>query len=382
VKVGIVVPFSWSFWGGVVEHAEHQARALNRLGIETRTIMGNDPPGTFTRYLHPRSGRHGEPPPDVLPVGRSVIVPANGSLPNIVLSPSTPFRVRRILERERFDVLHLHEPMTPAICVAALALARCPIVATWHAAGNLGWMKAGRHFWGFLMDRIDVRIAVSEQARDSAARWLPGEWEVIPNGVLVPPEADPASREDRVVFIGRHDPRKGMSVLLRAWPEVHRRTGARLRLVGADPLAVRLLLTRLRVSEEGIDTLGWVSDEELTAELLAAKVLAAPSTGQESFGMVLTRAFACATPAVASDIPGYRAVMTEQTGLLVPPGDADALAHGLVELLEDERRRAAFGAAARDLVQARYSWDDIARRLAGVYARVTEPAPAEAAAVA
>src|SRR5205814_3096739 len=109
VKVGVVVPYSWSFWGAVVEHAELQAAALNRLGIETRTIMGNDPPGTFTRYLHPRSGRHGEPPPDVLPVGRSVIVPANGSLPNIVLSPSTPFRVRRILERERFDVLHLHE---------------------------------------------------------------------------------------------------------------------------------------------------------------------------------------------------------------------------------------------------------------------------------
>jgi phosphatidyl-myo-inositol alpha-mannosyltransferase len=382
VKVGIVVPFSWSFWGGVVEHAEQQARALNRLGIETRTIMGNDPPGTFTRYLHPRSGRHGEPPPDVLPVGRSVIVPANGSLPNIVLSPLTPFRVRQILERERFDVLHLHEPMTPAICVAALALGKCPMVATWHAAGNLGWLWMGRHFWGFLMDRIDARIAVSEQARDSAHRWLPGEWEVIPNGVLVPPEADPSSREHRVVFIGRHDPRKGMPVLLRAWPEIYRRTGARLRLVGADPLAVRLLLTRLRIPEDGIDILGWVSDEELTQELLSAKVLAAPSTGQESFGMVLTRAFACATPAVASDIPGYRAVMTDETGELFPPGDPNALAEALVGLLDDEPRRVAYGTAARQLAQARYSWEDIARRLAAVYARVTEAEPAETAAVA
>ena len=382
MKVGIVVPFSWSFWGGVVEHAEQQARALNRLGIETRTIMGNDPPGTFTRYLHPRSGRHGEPPPDVIPVGRSVIVPANGSLPNIVLSPSTPFRVKRILERERFDVLHLHEPMTPAICVAALALGKSPMVATWHAAGNLGWLRMGRHFWGFLMARIDARIAVSEQARDSADRWLPGDWEVIPNGVLIPPEADPSSREHRVVFIGRHDPRKGMPVLLRAWPEIYRRTGARLRLVGADPLAVRLLLTRLRVSEDGIDTLGWLSDDELTQELLSAKVLAAPSTGQESFGMVLTRAFACATPAVASDIPGYRAVMTDDTGELFPPGDPDALAEALVRLLGDEGRRAACGTAARELARARYSWDDIARRLVAVYARVTEAEPAETAAVA
>src|SRR5438034_5589900 len=168
MKVGIVVPFSWSFMGGVVDLADHQARALERLGIETRTIMGNDPPGAFTRFLHPRSGRHGEPPPDVLPVGRSVIVPANRSLPNIVLSPSTPFRIKRILEQERFDLLHLHEPMTPAICVATLALARCPIVATYHAAGYLGWNLAGVPMWGFLMDRIDYRIAVSEQARDSA----------------------------------------------------------------------------------------------------------------------------------------------------------------------------------------------------------------------
>src|SRR5919201_5010420 len=174
MKVGIVVPFSWSFWGGVVEHAEHQARALNALGIETRTIMGNDPPGTFTRFLHPRSGRHGEPPADVIPVGRSVIVPANGSLPNIVLSPSTPFKIKRVLARERFDVLHLHEPMTPAICVATLAYARCPVVATFHAAGHLGWHVIGLPLWGFLMDRIDHRIAVSAQARESVAKWQAG----------------------------------------------------------------------------------------------------------------------------------------------------------------------------------------------------------------
>ena len=97
MKVGIVVPFSWSFWGAVNEHAELQAEALGKLGIETRTIIGNDPPGTFTRALHPRHGRHGEPPDDVIPVGRSVIVPANGSLPNIVLTPSVPSRLRRVL---------------------------------------------------------------------------------------------------------------------------------------------------------------------------------------------------------------------------------------------------------------------------------------------
>jgi phosphatidylinositol alpha-mannosyltransferase len=380
MKVGIVVPYSWSFWGAVLEHAELQADALQRLGIETRSIMGHDPPGTFTSVLHPRYGRHGRPPPEVLPVGRSVIVPANGSLPNIVLSPSSVARIKRILERERFDVLHLHEPMTPAICVAVLALARCPIVATFHASGELGWMRIARQAWGFLAERIDHRIAVSEHAATSAQRWLGGEYEIVPNGVLVPAEADPADRQHRILFAGRQEPRKGLHVMLRAWPEIHRRTGARLRVVGADPLAVRLLLARERVPGEGIDVLGFLEQDEFTRELTAAKALVAPSLGGESFGMVLTRAFACATPVVASDISGYRDVMTPATGVLVPPGDAQALAAAVVGLVDDEERRRALGASARELAISRYSWDDIGRRLGGIYELVAGRSPAGVAA--
>jgi phosphatidylinositol alpha-mannosyltransferase len=371
VKVGIVVPYSWSFWGAVVEHAELQSDALSRLGVETRIIMGNDPPGQLTRILHPRHGRDGPPPSEVLPVGRSVIVPANGSLPNIVLSPRAVRRIRAVLEDEDFDVLHLHEPMTPAICVATLALARCPVVATFHACGDLGWMRAGMPVWGFLLHRIDHRIAVSRQARDSVQPWLPGDYEIVPNGVLIPPEADPAGREHRIVFAGRHEPRKGMHVILHAWPEVHRRTGARLRMIGADPLRVRLVLARERISDEGIDILGFLSQAEFTEELLAAKALVAPSLGGESFGMVLTRAFACATPVVASDIPGYRDVMTEDTSVAVPPGDPGALADALEALLADEPRRCALGATARELAVERYSWEDIAKRLARIYELVS-----------
>jgi phosphatidylinositol alpha-mannosyltransferase len=367
VKVGIVVPYSWSYWGGVNEHVELKVEALHRLGIETRTVIGHDPPGSFTRVLHPRHGRHGQPPEDVIPVGRSVIVPANGALPNIVLSPSAIPKVKRVLREERFDVLHLHEPMTPVICTATLAWAEAPVVATFHASGNLAWNSIGKPAWGFLMDRIDHRIAVTEAARESASRWFPGEYELIPNGTLIPPEADPRDREHRIVFVGRHDPRKGMAVLLRAWPEIRKRTGVGLRIVGADPLMVRLLLTRNGVDAEGIDALGFLSQEALTDELLSAKALVAPSLGGESFGMVLTRAFACATPVVASDISGYRDVMTDETGLLVPPGEPGALAEAVTSLLADEPRREAFGAAARTLAQERYSWDDIARRLAAIY---------------
>src|SRR5947207_3258578 len=367
MKVGIVVPYSWSYWGGVNEHVELKVEALHRLGIETRTIIGHDPPGSFTRVLHPRHGRHGRPPPDVIPVGRSVIVPANGALPNIVLSPSAIVRVKRALRRERFDVLHLHEPMTPVICTATLAWAECPVVATFHASGKLGWNAIGEPVWGFLMNRIDHRIAVTEAARESALRWYGGDYELIPNGVLIPPEADSAGRENRIVFVGRHDPRKGMAVLLRAWPEIHRRTGATLRIVGADPLMVRLALTRLGIDAEGIDALGFLSQDALTDELLTAKALVAPSLGGESFGMVLTRAFACATPVVASDISGYRDVVTAETGLLVPPGEPDALAEAVVALVEDEPRRVRLGGEARRLAIERSSWDRIAQQLAECY---------------
>jgi phosphatidylinositol alpha-mannosyltransferase len=370
VKIGIVVPFSWSYWGGVVEHAEHQAAALRRRGHDVKILMGNDPAGPLTRLLHPRTGRHGELPDGIIPLGRSVVVPANGSLPNIVLSPRSVGRMRRVLSEERFDVLHLHEPMTPALCVAALAYAQCPVVATHHAHGDLAWMGPALRFWGFLMDRIDARIAVSPMAAESASRWIPGDYRVIPNGVLIPETADPADRDHAVVFIGRHDPRKGLPTLLRAWPAIHEATGARLRLIGTDPLQYRLLHARLRFDEAGIDVLGIVPNESRTHELRRAKVSVTPALGGESFGLVLAEAFGCATPAVASDIPGYAAVATTEAARLVPPNDPEALGKAVVDVLSDEERRVEMGRAARAHAIANYAWDDIAHRLEETYDEV------------
>jgi phosphatidylinositol alpha-mannosyltransferase len=221
--------------------------------------------------------------------------------------------------------------------------------------------------WGTLMNRIDYRIAVSEVARNSAARYLPGPFEIIPNGITLPPHADPADRDDTVVFIGRHDPRKGLEVLLRAWPEVRRQTGAKLHVIGADPRAVRLLMTRQRLTDDGIVLMGVVVGEPLTHELSRAKLLAAPSLGGESFGMVLTRAFGCATPVVASDIPGYDQVMAPEVGVTVPPGDADRLGEALIGLLTNEQRRQELGEAARARALDRYGWGKLAQRLAEVY---------------
>jgi phosphatidylinositol alpha-mannosyltransferase len=367
MKVGIVVPYSWSFWGGVLEHADHQARALHALGVDAKLIVGNDPPGRLTKLLHPKEGRHTQPPDYVIPVGRSVIVPANASLPNIVLSPPAMLRMNRVLERERFDVIHVHEPMAPILSVFALLRAECPTVATCHAAGGrLSWYPPAKVLWGIAAERIDHRIAVSEAARRAAEPYIGGPFEIIPNGILLPPRFDAGNRDGNVVFIGRNEQRKGLQVVLRAWPEVAARTGARLRVVGADPLSVRWLARREGLPLDCVDLLGGLYEDELTRELERASLLAAPALGGESFGMVLTRAFASATPAVASDIEGYAAVATPESAVLVPPGEPDPLAGALIELLEDETRRQRLGEGARKVAE-RYSWEPIARRLVTIY---------------
>ena len=367
MKVAIVVPYSWSYCGGVVEHAEEQAAALESLGIATRLLIGNDPPGAWSRLLHPRAGREEEPPDRVIPLGRSVIVPANASLANIVLSPAAIPTLKRTLRRERFDLVHIHEPLTPVVGPATLSFAEVPVVATFHAAGASRWRALAMASWGFLLDRIDARIAVSDAARRATEVYAPGEYLVIPNGVRLPPPSASARSGQTVLFVGRHEARKGLPVLLAAWPRVHARTGARLRIIGADPLAVRLLISRSRFDERGIELLGPVSRERLDRELAEAKLLVAPSLRGESFGMVLTRAFASGTPVVASDIEGYREVIDRGNGRLVPPGDAESLAAAIEGLLTDETVRQGLAAGARATAEERYAWPRIAVELRDLY---------------
>jgi phosphatidylinositol alpha-mannosyltransferase len=295
-----------------------------------------------------------------------VIVPANGTLPNIVLSPSAIPRMSRVWREQQFDVIHVHEVLAPLLSAWSLATAPCPSVATCHSSGGR-WWPVGSLLWGIVTERVEHWIAVSEQAKRAAEPYLRGPFEIIPNGVAIPPHAEPGGRNGNVVFVGRHDPRKGLEFLLRAWPAIRAATGGRLRLIGADPLSVRFLIRRKGLSGDGVDVLGSVTEERLTEELQAASLLVAPSVGRESFGMVLTRAFACATPVVASDIDGYREVASAETSVLVPPGDPDAIAAAVIGLLGDEGRRRALGAAARASAADRYSWSKIARRLEEIY---------------
>jgi len=369
VKVAVVVPYSWSFLGGVVEHATNQCAALEELGVETRLLIGYDPPDLLTRLTHPGDDPRTEaPPPNVYPISRSVIVIGNQSRPKLMVSRRAMWAPRKALRG--IDVIHVHEPLTPIPAAGSLAWGQAPTVATFHAAGASSWRGAAMFLWGFLLQRIDYRIAVSETARSSAREYLPGDYEIIPNGVALPTHALPTERENTVVFVGRADPRKGLQHLLRAWPAIRARTGARLHVIGLPPREVRTLLLRQDVPEEGIDMLGTLYDDDLTRELSEAKLLVAPSEGSESFGMVLTRAFSCGTPVVASDIPGYRAIVTPQTGFLFPPKDVDALIDNVVGALADEPRRRELGAAAREVAESRYSWGAIAPRLLRIYERV------------
>jgi phosphatidylinositol alpha-mannosyltransferase len=355
----------------VVDHADQQARTLRSLGVDARILVGNDPPGRLTRALHPRPGRHDEPPDYVIPLGRTVIVPANASLANLVLSPRALARMRSVLREEQFDVLHVHEPYAPVLSAFALAIADCPTVVTCHSSGGR-WYPIGAALWGRLLRQsFDYRIAVSEQARRAAAPHVGGTFEIIPNGIVVGDEPDYGSRDHAVLFVGRHEPRKGLHVLLRAWPEIAKQTNARLRIVGADPLAVRFMMRRLNVPDEMVELHGIVPTEELTRQLRSAKVLVAPSLGAESFGLVLAEAFAAGTPAVASEIAGYVEVADDSTGVMVPPGDNDELVAATIGLLADEARRQSLGRTARQRVVERYDWQAIGRRLLGIYELLT-----------
>ena len=240
--------------------------------------------------------------------------------------------------------------MTPTPCVATLAIVHRADGRrrSTRAATSAGCATRSRR--GASSPTGSTAASPSPSGRASPRkRWLPGDYEIVPNGVLIPPHADPAGREHRIVFAGRHEQRKGLHVLLQRVARDPARAPAR-RCASAAPTRsrVRLLMTRLRVPDDGIDVLGFLPQERFTEELLAAKALVAPSLGGESFGIVLTRALACATPVVASDIPGYRDVMTPETARrrsrratrTRSPTRSTAL-------LADEPRRQAMGAAGR-----------------------------------
>jgi len=363
VRIGIVCPYSFDAPGGVQFHVRDLAEHLLTHGHEVSVLAPADEDTPVPAY--------------VVSSGRAVPVPYNGSVARLSFGPVARRRVHRWIEQGRFDVLHLHEPLTPSLGLLALWAASGPVVATFHSSNvRFRVLQAAYPVLRPSLEKISARIAVSEDARRTVTTHVGGDAVVIPNGVYVdafakaPPDPRWTGTPERptVAFVGRLDePRKGLPVLGEAMPRVLRAVpGARFVIAGhgdAEAAAERLD----PASRAACEFLGTVSEQDKAALLSSADVYVAPHTGGESFGIVLVEAMSAGAPVLASDLDAFRRVLDDgELGVLFPTGDADALAQQLVALLADPARRSALRTRAAAAVR-RYDWSVVADEVLAVY---------------
>lgn len=366
MKVALVSPYSLTVPGGVQGQVLGLARALREHDVDVRVIGPCDGP---------------PPEPGVSSIGRSIRLAANGSVAPIAPSPAAAARTLATLRAERPDIVHLHEPLVPGPSLTAVLGSGAPLVGTFHASGHSPAYTYMGPVLRLLARRLAVRVAVSDEARDMARRHLGGKWRIVGNGVdadriseaapwsaeLAGPAESPEQKGAPVVlFVGRHEPRKGLSVLLDAFLELS--SEATLWVVGDGPETDAL---RAR-DVAGVEWLGRVDDAELAARMRAASVVCAPSLRAESFGVVLLEAMAAGAVVVASDIDGYREVARDgREAILVPPGDVVALRQGL-------RRALDAGAFTSGLIEAgrarsaSFSMSSMTRSYLDIYAEVLD----------
>lgn len=367
MRIGMVCPYTWAVPGGVQEHVKDLAEALIELGHQVSVISPAD---------------DGTPLPDyVVPAGRAVPVPYNGSVARLAFGFLSAARVRRWVKEGAFDVLHVHEPAAPSLSLLACWVADGPIVATVHTAiPRSRALHAAYPVLQTALEKISGRIAVSEDARTTLVEHMGGDAVLIPNGVAVRrySHAEPLpgwpGDGGALGFLGRMDePRKGLDVLLRAFGTLARqRQGLRLLIAGpgeADPRGQVPAAVRDRVI-----MLGQVSQGDKERFYHSVDVFCAPNTGGESFGIVLIEAMAAGAPIAASDLEAFQRVLRGgQAGELFATGDADALAAAAGRLLDEPALRARLSAAARDAVRA-YDWPVVARDVVKVYEAVVPTA--------
>jgi len=365
MKVGIVCPYAFDVPGGVQQHVRELAEALQGRGVQVSVLA---PVESATSQ-----------PAHVVTVPGVVPVAYNGSVARLSFGPSSLRRVRRWVATESLDVLHVHEPAVPSLSLLALRAAEVPVVATFHAAmaSNSRALAVVAPVLRPALERITARIAVSRSALVTMRRHFGGAGVVIPNGLQVSrfaaAQAQPRWSADggSVVFLGRMDePRKGLSVLLEAWPRILNRHPA-ARLIIAGPGDVQQV--RGRVDSAGgavartVEVLGPLAARDSASLLATADVFVAPHTGSESFGMVLVEAMAAGASVLASDLSAFADVLEHgAAGRLFPTGDPTALAAGLDELLSDPAVRSALARRAAGEVRS-YDWSVVAGRILRVY---------------
>jgi phosphatidylinositol alpha-mannosyltransferase len=362
VKIGLVTPYVYPLPGGVNEHV--------RFLYENLRLRGHD-----VRIITSSHGLQRASEGDIIRIGKGFSVPSNGSVGTITVSPRFVSQVRDVLARERFDLLHYHEPFVPFLSLIVLRQSTSVNVATFHAyAGFSPAMELGKRMLPGYASRLHGRIAVSAAARHFVDRFFPGDYKVIPNGVNLVrfQRAVPIARwQDgvpNVLFVGRLEDRKGLPHLLKAFRLI-RKSGleARLLIVGSGPQereARRYVLTR---GLQNVEFLGRVSDDEKAQLFKTADVFVSPATGRESFGIVLLEAMAAGAPIVCSDIHGYKGVVQRNSqGILVPPRDAKALCSAISELLVDPALRARLGTNGQQRAQ-QFSWESVTAKVEEYY---------------
>jgi phosphatidyl-myo-inositol alpha-mannosyltransferase len=364
MKVGLVCPYTWDVPGGVQEHIRGLAEALIGLGHQVSVISPADDDAPLPAY--------------VVPAGRAMPVPYNGSVARLAFGFLSASRVRRWLREGGFDVVHVHEPASPSLSLLACWAADGPLVATWHSAMlRSRVLHAAGPALSSAWENISGRIAVSEAARTTLVEHLGGDAVLIPNGVQVRKfeKADPLpgwpGDGGTLGFVGRIDePRKGFSILLKAFEMLAgQRPGLRLLAAGHGDVEEALARAPAWLKER-IVHLGQVSDAEKVRVYHSVDVFCAPNTGGESFGMVLAEAMAAGAPIAASDLDAFRQVLRRgQAGELFPTGSAEGLAGAAGRLLDQPELRARVSAAASAAVRA-YDWPVVAKDIVAVYEAV------------
>jgi phosphatidyl-myo-inositol alpha-mannosyltransferase len=372
MRIALVSPYSWTYPGGVTRHIEALAERFIDEGHHVRVLAPFDPLDRFSIVLHRGARPQPVSAPDYLvSLGRTVGFKANGAVSNVSITPYGVATMQDTLRQGRFDVVHVHEPVAPLTSWVALDSIRLPLVGTFHVYSDNRLSNGVANLIGArrILNRLHVRIAVSEAAAWTARRFFGGHYRVIPNGVHV--DIEQAARSAghspsealRIVFVGQAVERKGLPLLLRAFEALREHIPTELTVIGPSLEELSPLMLDMR----GVRVLGKVDEDDKRRELEQADVLCAPSVGGESFGMVLTEAFAAGTPVVASDIAGYRDVVRDGvTGILVPAGNAQALAETLRDLYEEPGRRDQLARSAAADVE-RFAWPRVAAQVMEAY---------------